>query len=208
MGLTQTKLHWTVLAEDWSECLKRINGSKGKFEARTQNPCGDLPLHLACYGGQAPPRIIRALIDAYPESIRIENKAGRRPLELAAINYRLESSHRRAVLAALRWHRTDTSVEDSRDESTDDDLFSSEAPDQIYSASSQCIICAENPSGIALIPCGHVCLCINCVRDTMMQVGLCPVDRCEVKGLYRLKGDEIVSIHDSSSQNEISVCVA
>lgn len=177
-------------------------------EARTFNPCGDLPLHLACYGGQAPPSIIRALIDAFPESIRIENKAGRKPLELAAINYRSGSPHRRAVLAALRWHRLDASVEDNRDESTADDMFSSKAPVSMYSASSQCIICAENPSEIALIPCGHVCLCIKCVRDTMIQVGLCPVDRCEVKGLYRLKEDEMVSIHDSSRHIETDVAAA
>ena len=42
---------------------------------------------------------------------------------------------------------------------------------------------------------GHVCLCMKCVKTTLKQ-GRCPVDRCEVTGLYRLQGDQI-RIHES-----------
>lgn len=51
------------------------------------NPLGDTPLHLCCYGGQAPPSIIRALILAYPAATTIRNKEGYLPVELARINY-------------------------------------------------------------------------------------------------------------------------
>jgi len=70
---------------------------------------GDLPLHLACYDGQAPPDIIRALIDAYPDSVRKENSLGRDPMELAAKNYRIGGAYRAEVLELLRWHRPGSS---------------------------------------------------------------------------------------------------
>eukprot|EP00970_Alexandrium_tamarense_P005069 scaffold825_cov196-Alexandrium_tamarense.AAC.14 len=184
MGLTQTKLHWHVLAQDWSAVRRRI--TRRPEEASTVNPYGDLPLHLCCYGGQAPPHIIRALIDSYPESIRQENKAGRDPLELASINYRVEGTHRSAVLALLRWHRPGSSPSFSEN----DDLFSNEPPDQMYSTSPQCVVCLEKQATIALLPCGHICLCTTCVSTTMRR-GLCPVDRCEVEGLYKVPESEL-----------------
>lgn len=36
---------------------------------------------------------------------------------------------------------------------------------------------------------------MKCVKTTLKQ-GRCPVDRCEVTGLYRLQGDQI-RIHES-----------
>lgn len=36
---------------------------------------------------------------------------------------------------------------------------------------------------------------MKCVRTTLKQ-GRCPVDRCEVEGLYQLQGDQI-QIHQS-----------
>ena len=65
----------------------------------------------------------------------------------------------------------------------------------MFSAAALCVVCMEEPSTVAMIPCGHVCLCLNCVRNTM-QKGRCPVDRCEVYGLYQLQGDQ-VKIHES-----------
>ena len=125
MGLTQTKLHWCVLAQDWRSCLKRLEATDGEAgggggrsrrrgrggggggggatatEASTRNPCGDLALHLACYGGQAPPYVVRALLDAHPASATAVNRAGRCPLELATLNYRPGHPHRAEVLALL-----------------------------------------------------------------------------------------------------------
>lgn len=120
---------------------------------------GDLPLHLACYEGQAPPEIIQALIDAYPESVRKSNKMGRDPLELAARNYRIGHPHRAAVLALLRWHRPENSTP------TDDfdnevllaelpGIFSDTPPDQMYSTSVLCVVCMEEQGSVVMLPCG------------------------------------------------------
>ncbi len=159
---------------------------------------GDLPLHLACYDGQAPPEIIRALIDAYPDSVRKENRMGRDPLELAARNYRIGHPHRAEVLALLRWHRPGDSTS-SDDIDPDSELlpgiFSTNPPAQMYSAAYQCVVCMEEPACIAMIPCGHICLCMKCVR-TALQRGRCPVDRCEVQGLFQLQGEQI-KIHEA-----------
>lgn len=162
---------------------------------------GDLPIHFACYGGLAPPDIIRGLIDAYPESVRKENRLGRYPLELAAINYQVDDPDREEVLNLLRWYRPVNSL--SRNIGAQNDLlpgiFSHKPPNQMYSASSLCVVCMEEPSTVAMIPCGHVCLCMNCV-STAASCGKCPVDRCQILGLYHLK-EEQIKIH------ELMVCI-
>ena len=200
---TQTKLHWAVIGEDWNQVLQRV--SKRPHEALVTNSCGDLPLHLACYGGQAPPRIIRALIDAYPGSLRVNNKTGRGPLELALINYRAGSRNRAGVLALLRWYQpaeymndqfdNEASIDDSesRPLMTNDNIFSEHPPPQMYYTSPQCVVCLEAPAIIALIPCGHVCLCMTCVQITVMKNGLCPIDRCEVNGLYEISEVDLMN---------------
>lgn len=87
MGTTQTKLHYKVLKQSWSSTHAHLSTPAGQRNARQVNPLGDTPLHLCCYGGQAPPSIIRALILAYPASTTIRNKEGYLPVELARINY-------------------------------------------------------------------------------------------------------------------------
>ena len=160
---------------------------------------GDLPLHLACYDGAAPPEIIRALIDAYPESVRKENRMGLDPLELAARNYRHGSPHRAEVLSLLRWHRPENSEPVATGARPPDEtlpgIFTDNPPEQMYSAASHCVVCMEEPSTVAMIPCGHICLCMKCVK-TCLRKGRCPVDRCEVHGLYRLQGEQ-VKIHEA-----------
>mmetsp|Transcript_5152 Transcript_5152/g.11045 ORF Transcript_5152/g.11045 Transcript_5152/m.11045 type:complete len:209 (-) Transcript_5152:85-711(-) len=185
MGNDQTKLHWAVLAQDWRRCMRRLEKSQGG-EARSRNEFGDLPLHLACYDGQAPPAVIRALIDAYPGSVREENKKGRDPLELAAINYRRDHPARAQVLALLRWHRPgDSPLPVEEMNMFGEELFSNEPPANLFLASDVCVVCLERPSSVAVLPCGHVCLCLQCLPATMKK-GICPVDRVEVTGLYRL----------------------
>ncbi|KAL3793339.1 hypothetical protein HJC23_003849 [Cyclotella cryptica] len=200
MGLTQTKLHWAVLEQDWKRTLDRL--SKRPQEAFTANPYGDLPIHLACYGGQAPPYIIRALIEAHPNSLRMENKAGRDPLELASINYSADGQYRSEVLALLRWHRPGHSLHAhgpgasivannslQHQLTACSHLFSQHPPKQLYHTSPHCVVCLESPVSIALIPCGHLCLCIDCVQTTVIIRGVCPVDRCEVESLYKVRED-------------------
>lgn len=114
------------------------------------------------------------------------------------MNYRLDNPHRSEVLALLRWHRPEgaTAPEDSlQDEQQLPGIFTDNPPDQMYSASGLCVVCLEEPSSIAMIPCGHICLCMKCVRTTLCR-GRCPVDRCEVNGLYRLKGEQM-KIHEA-----------
>mmetsp|Transcript_9841 Transcript_9841/g.21273 ORF Transcript_9841/g.21273 Transcript_9841/m.21273 type:complete len:218 (+) Transcript_9841:156-809(+) len=193
MGLTQTKLHICVLAQDWKGCARRLRKTNGA-EARVFNPYRDLPLHLACYGGVAPPDVIRSLIDAYPDGVRKENRYGRDPLELAAKNYRIGSPYRAEVLALLRWHRPGNSPSFDPQNEPLPGIFSEHPPKQMFSASAECVVCMEEPATVAMLPCGHICICMNCVKLTL-QKGRCPVGRCEVVGLYQLQGDQI-KIHE------------
>ena len=215
MGLTQTKLHFAVmrgtLEGEWFHAMRRAE--KTPYEASIANPCGDYPLHLACYSGVAPPSVIRVLIDAYPDAILKENKKGRDPLELAAKNYSVADPNRAQVLALLRWHRPTTgggsnnnssfAIEQQRSGDlvcNSENMFSQEPPSHMYSCSAQCVVCLEEVATIAMKPCGHVCLCLACVPTTMKN-GLCPVDRCEVRELYQLQGDQ-VNIHMSMCASE------
>jgi hypothetical protein len=182
---------------------------------------GDLPIHLACYTGNAPPDILRALLDAYPDSLRMPNKMGRDPLELASINYHLDHPHRAEVLFLLRWYCPGRSSSNTFDENGDDsiqhdttlidgetllpaDIFSQSPPEQLYMTSTVCVACMEKPSNIAILPCGHICLCRECVCSTrVLRCGKCPVGRCEVIGLYRLEEADNHEVPMMHSQEEI-----
>jgi hypothetical protein len=201
MGQGQTKMHWAVLSQDWERVLRRLQ--KQPKEAATSNPYGDHPLHLACYEGQAPPYIIRALISAYPDAVRLENKMGRDPLELASINYRVGGPHRSELLALLRWHRPGSSPPQNNENDNFDneesstfpsyaDMFVEQPPLQMYNTSNKCVICLECPASIAMVPCGHVCLCVQCLQPKVMSKGICPIDRCEVVGLYKVKDNDVI----------------
>jgi hypothetical protein len=99
MGLTQTKLHRAVIQGDWVKTLRCLQ--KHKDYAMVANPYSDYPIHLACYGGKAPPYIIRELILACPDAVTMKNKKGYDPLQLAEINYRRDDPNRAQVLAML-----------------------------------------------------------------------------------------------------------
>mmetsp|Transcript_5843 Transcript_5843/g.16450 ORF Transcript_5843/g.16450 Transcript_5843/m.16450 type:complete len:275 (+) Transcript_5843:45-869(+) len=101
MGTTQTKLHYKVLKQVWASTHAHLSTPAGQRNARQVNPLGDTPLHLCCYGGQAPPSIIRALILAYPAATTLRNKEGYLPVELARINYGREQVGAGAAGAAV-----------------------------------------------------------------------------------------------------------
>ena len=174
-----------------------------------------MPLHLACYTGNAPPNIIRALVDAYPNSMHIQNKLGRVPLELATINYHADHPNRAEVLFLLRWHRpggdnnTNSSIDSDRSQPADigielsPRIFLQHPPEQMYMTSTVCIACMEEPSNVVIIPCGHICLCTKCVR-TVLRCGKCPVGRFQVVGLHRLEEGYQCSIH--GHENESLCC--
>mmetsp|Transcript_1355 Transcript_1355/g.1881 ORF Transcript_1355/g.1881 Transcript_1355/m.1881 type:complete len:217 (+) Transcript_1355:120-770(+) len=209
MGLTQTKLHFAIirgtLEGEWYYSVRRVE--KAPYEATIANPCGDYPLHLACYSGNAPPSLIRALIDAYPDALLKNNNKGRDPLELAAKNYSFADPKRAQVLALLRWHRPGNSSTAIAQQHSGDlqcnsnNIFCDEPPEHMYSCSAQCVVCLEEVATIAMKPCGHICLCLACVPTTMKS-GLCPVDRCEVRELYQLQGDQI-NIHMSMCGSDL-----
>ena len=157
---------------------------------------------------QAPPEIIRVLIDAYPDSVRQKNKLGRDPLELAAKNYRTDHPYRSEVLALLRWHHPVTGNSTHPASNADahasvnnqqslPGFFSQDPPEQLFSTSAQCVVCMEELASVAMIPCGHVCLCMTCVQAAMKE-GRCPVARCEVQGVYQVKGEQIVKMQQQS----------
>mmetsp|Transcript_26832 Transcript_26832/g.58700 ORF Transcript_26832/g.58700 Transcript_26832/m.58700 type:complete len:285 (+) Transcript_26832:71-925(+) len=87
MGLTQTKLHHKILKQSWSSTIAHLHTPSGLRSCRQRNPMGDLPLHLACYSGVAPPSVIRELVLAFPEAVGVENGEGYTPCQLARINY-------------------------------------------------------------------------------------------------------------------------
>jgi len=58
-----------------------------------------------------------------------------------------------------------------------------------------CVVCWENRPVIALIPCGHVCLCSGCSRNLLHGSGSaairdarCPTCRARVEGAMRVWG--------------------
>lgn len=205
MGLTQTKLHHRVLQENWPALCRRLQTPDGKVWIKTANPNGDYPLHLACYGGHAPPEIIRALIAAYPEALHIPNDMGFRPMDLAQSNYRTGHPFRAEVLEYLAAY---AAVEDyTRVEGRDDvdatahpapsapieiQSISQEGvalPDHTYRTSATCVVCLERTADHVVIPCGHLCLCGDCAQKVLQGKTTkphCPVGRCQIGSIAKV----------------------
>ncbi len=49
-----------------------------------------------------------------------------------------------------------------------------------------CIICEDEESVCAAIPCGHKCICATCLVDTRRQLERCPICRNEVQQFCRI----------------------
>ena len=47
----------------------------------------------------------------------------------------------------------------------------------------QCCICMEARASVALVPCGHVCVCAGCVGAVHVTGGQCPMCRAETSGV-------------------------
>lgn len=212
MGMTQTKLHHRVLQENWPAICRRLQTEDGKRWVRTRNPCGDYPLHLACYGGHAPPVIIRALLAAYPEALHLENNFGFKPIQLAQSNYREGHPFREEVLEYLGAYSAASEGEgDQPNEPTA--LEANPAQPEIvdmgpetanllsgstFVSSTTCVVCLERPADHVVVPCGHLCLCGDCARKVVAKAtasstteahgaqGLCPVGRCAFTAIARV----------------------
>ena len=208
MGLAQTKLHHKVLQENWGGICRRLQTDNGKRWVRTQNPSGDYPLHLACYGGQTPPMIIRALLAAFPEAIHRTNDLGYQPLALARSNYREGHPFREEVLEYLEAYSTNTTNSNEHDSRIEGNNNTEEItstsrttslPDNTYYVTSRiCVVCLENKADHAVIPCGHLCLCGDCAQKVMIgrtshnananTSRYCPVGRCAFTSIVQVQG--------------------
>ena len=178
---------------------------------KTKNPCGDLPLHLACYGGQTPPFVVRALLQAYPEGAHVRNDGGFTPLQLARVNYRTDHPFREEVLEFLEVY---TNGNANTPEEQEEDLISLSQYDDAkpivsYQTSATCVICLENEADHVVIPCGHQCLCGDCAKKvlavgrsgnsnsnnnngndhhetTITKQRFCPVGRCKIAAIVKV----------------------
>ena len=177
MGLTQTKLHFKVMKEDWDEVEQR--SLRFPAEVRTQNEYGDLPLHLACYTGRAPAGTIAALAREYPQSVGTRNSRGLTALDAARINYKADNPHRHQVLMILGV----SVLTESTSLQLDNNVFTSASPAQCYH-NELCVICMERPVDTILIPCGHACICKECVV-TVLASGVCPMGRCRIDAIRK-----------------------
>lgn len=217
MGFSQSKLHHKVLQGNWPSIIKRLQTPAGKKWVRQENPCGDMPLHLACYSGQAPPVVIRALILAYPPALAHKNHFGFVPLQLARVNYRTGHPFREEVLEFLEVYtsiHSTSNVEEQNEASTNQDIpeilqvsSSNLQPDNTYQTSSLCVICLENEADHVVIPCGHQCLCGDCAKKVLIgtkqknnnhasskpQHKCCPVGRCEIRAIVKVSAPSSIS---------------
>lgn len=44
-----------------------------------------------------------------------------------------------------------------------------------------CVICLEHPKCVLLLPCKHVCMCLECARELHYYNGLCPICRTDIE---------------------------
>lgn len=49
-----------------------------------------------------------------------------------------------------------------------------------------CCICLEARAAVALVPCGHVCVCAGCVGAVACTGGQCPMCRAETTGMLQV----------------------
>lgn len=202
MGLTQTRLHSLIISKNWEGAKARLLQRHCKnHEVRTESALGDFPLHLACYSGEAPADLIALLLQAYPEAANKRNGRGFTPVRLAGINYsRTQDRHMRAaVLAVLqRNRRSYASSEDPASEaSQNSDIQFPRRPVKIGSISGEtlkelyktptCVICMDKEPSHVVLPCGHLCLCEDCV-GSMETLPACPMGRCTFTSIARVQG--------------------
>lgn len=203
MGLSQTKLHFKVLGENWHDVLKRLETDQGIAESRTQNENGDLPLHFACYGGNAPPEVIRALLIANPAGATTRNNLGRLPLDLARINYREGGRHRDEVLVILggSWLRGLAAAPEGEGGDSvpeEDARAASLHASEVFVTSRTCVVCLDSDAVMVVVPCGHACLCEECAPKVRRK-GTCPVGRCIVGAIAAI---EDISTGENSDKSD------
>lgn len=115
MTTSPTKLYDLIREEKWPEVIERI--ASHLEELRSWGGNCYLPIHYACWRPSVPEKVIEALIEAYPESLKEKTKLyGALPLHCAAS--RPSSAHNFDVIKLLlRSYKEGVAVED-KDEQT------------------------------------------------------------------------------------------
>jgi len=70
-----------------------------------------------------------------------------------------------------------------------------ERPDNEYASYGECVVCQSAPANHALWPCGHVCLCKDCVKEARKRITVCPYCR------ERIQGDPTEVFLDTAPEN-------
>ena len=190
MGQSYTKLHWNILAQDWEKVLRRIETHPQ--EVHKKNEHQNLPIHFACYTGVAPLRVIRALVDEYPESVHILNRKGYDSTDLARKNYPPTYPERVQILEFLMTgsvpNNNDSSPMEAPQLCNEVSTETSDMNVPTYNTE-QCVICMYNDVTHLCSPCGHACLCESCAKS-VVETGkpfLCPIGRCEIDKIIKFR---------------------
>ena len=64
-----------------------------------------------------------------------------------------------------------------------------------------CLICFDDNIDTACLPCRHLCLCSSCADMLRVNTGVCPVCRCGIASLIKIKPDKEEK-SDSNSEEE------
>lgn len=56
----------------------------------------------------------------------------------------------------------------------------------VQEESEECVICMEAPRRYAMVPCGHRCVCSDCVPNVFQDTPRCPVCRTEVSSCMQI----------------------
>jgi len=92
--------------------------------------------------------------------------------------------HRANVLQRLQLVAHAALVEE-REEYFQQQARDEEASDPEADLESDCVVCWASEAAVALLPCGHVCLCCNC-----SALSICPMCRSDVRSTLRVCFDE------------------
>lgn len=49
-----------------------------------------------------------------------------------------------------------------------------------------CVICQERPKCVLLLPCKHVCMCLECSRELRFYNGICPICRTDIENTMKI----------------------
>lgn len=75
-------------------------------------------------------------------------------------------------------------VVEERDQMQRTPIPVTKAPASTETEDNLCVICCNEPQAVAIVPCGHVCFCLECADQ--QRVSACPICRVDVTSFLRL----------------------